>query len=249
MGSYKKGTMTTGHNVADLVVILEILPTRECPPGGIGAALGARPRSNPSPSPFPSPFSQWKLWQPWGTRWWRACGRRTPAKVRPRSGAAWAEIRGCSCFPTECSQPLHAEFPVFSPLPPVLTMLTNETGFEISSADATVKILITTVPPNLRKLDPELHRERPAALPARSRSGARSRLEKPGISASCSGHQGAAERPGRHPARAVVRGERLAVHVSPAPRESVDPDPNPRSRERGERSQRGADPPPASAPG
>uniref|UniRef100_A0A8C8MGS9 DZF domain-containing protein n=3 Tax=Oncorhynchus TaxID=8016 RepID=A0A8C8MGS9_ONCTS len=77
VGSYKKGTMTTGHNVADLVVILKILPTCEL----------------------------------------------------------------CVCDPTK----------------QILSMLTNETGFEISSADATVKILITTVPPNLRKLDPELH--------------------------------------------------------------------------------------------
>uniref|UniRef100_A0A2K6SZL9 DZF domain-containing protein n=1 Tax=Saimiri boliviensis boliviensis TaxID=39432 RepID=A0A2K6SZL9_SAIBB len=74
VGSYKKGTMTTGPNVTDPVVILKILPTLE-----------------------------------------------------------------------DSSE--------------VLTMLTNETGFEISSYDATVKILITTVPPNLRKLDPELHLE------------------------------------------------------------------------------------------
>ncbi len=39
----------------------------------------------------------------------------------------------------------------------VLTMLTNDSGFGISSAEATVKVLITTIPPNLKKLDPDLH--------------------------------------------------------------------------------------------
>jgi hypothetical protein len=39
----------------------------------------------------------------------------------------------------------------------VLSMLLNDGGLEISSTDATVKILITTIPPNLKKLDPELH--------------------------------------------------------------------------------------------
>ncbi|NWX25889.1 ILF2 factor, partial [Notiomystis cincta] len=116
VGSYKKGTMTTGHNVADLVVILKILPTLEAV-----AALG----------------------------------NKVVESLRaqdPSEGEA--AIHGPSRVPVELPSPSTRNSRSF---PPVLTMLTNETGFEISSADATVKILITTVPPNLRKLDPELH--------------------------------------------------------------------------------------------
>nr|CAD7204582.1 unnamed protein product [Timema douglasi] len=36
-------------------------------------------------------------------------------------------------------------------------MLTNDRGFEVSSSDATVRVLVTTVHQNMRKLDPEVH--------------------------------------------------------------------------------------------
>jgi len=41
----------------------------------------------------------------------------------------------------------------------VYSALLNDSGFEISSSEATVKVLIATIPPNLKKLDSQLHRK------------------------------------------------------------------------------------------
>ncbi|KAK7811222.1 hypothetical protein U0070_026562 [Myodes glareolus] len=63
-----------------------------------------------------------------------------------------SSLKAVAALPNKVEESLRAQDPS-----EVLTMLTNETGFEISSSVATVKILITTVPPNLWKLDPELY--------------------------------------------------------------------------------------------
>jgi interleukin enhancer-binding factor 2 len=88
VGAYKKGTMVTGHNVAEIVVVLKTLPTKEAV-----EALGK------------------KVWE-------------TMKQKDPRE---------------------------------VLTMIPNDRGFDLSSPEATAAMHVTTIIPNLRKLDAALH--------------------------------------------------------------------------------------------
>jgi len=88
VGSFKKGTMVTGNNVADLVVVLKTLPTKE--------AVEAL-----------------------GTKVWESLKQKEPRDV--------------------------------------LTMSPNERGVDLSNTEATARILVTTIPPNLKKLEAGLH--------------------------------------------------------------------------------------------
>ncbi|XP_040578316.1 interleukin enhancer-binding factor 2 homolog [Lepeophtheirus salmonis] len=88
VGTFKKGTMIAGNNIANLVVVLKTLPTKE--------AIEAL-----------------------GNKVWETLKMKEPKEV--------------------------------------LTMITNEKGFDLASPDATGSILVTTIVPNMRKLDADLH--------------------------------------------------------------------------------------------
>lgn len=94
VGSFKKGTMIAGHNVADIVVILKTLPTREAV-----EALGNKVKED--------------------------LKNLMKSEVISKGEA--------------------------------LSHTTNERGIEISNSFACVRVMVTTIHHNLRKLDPEIH--------------------------------------------------------------------------------------------
>lgn len=94
VGSFKKGTMLAGRNVADIVVILKTLPTKE------------------------------------------ACEALAKKVEDELKNAMKTEVVTKD---------------------EVLKVENNEKGFDISNTHARVKILITTLPQNIRKLEPEIH--------------------------------------------------------------------------------------------
>lgn len=96
VGSFKKGTMLAGRNVADIVVILKTLPTKEA-----CEALAKKVED----------------------------GLKTAMKLEVVTKDE------------------------------LLKMENNEKGFDLSNAHARVRILITTLPQNIRKLEPEIHLE------------------------------------------------------------------------------------------
>lgn len=94
VGSYKKGTMLAGHNVADIVVILKTLPTKEA---------------------------------------CEALAKKIEEELK-------------NAMKTEVVTKADA-----------LTIENNEKGFDVFNSHARLRILITTLPQNIRKLEPETH--------------------------------------------------------------------------------------------
>ncbi|BFZ10214.1 hypothetical protein BsWGS_13254 [Bradybaena similaris] len=104
VGSFKKGTMVAGHNVADIVIMFKTLPTKEAVLALANKVSDELKAQEPPEEAVPP--------------------RKRSVQTTPKA---------------------------------VVTMMPNESGFEVTLGDATVQCLITTIPPNLKKLDPELH--------------------------------------------------------------------------------------------
>ncbi|CAL1548654.1 unnamed protein product [Lymnaea stagnalis] len=104
VGSFKKGTMMAGHNVADIVVMFKTLPTKEAVTALANKVSEELKSQEPQEEAVPP--------------------RKRVAQNLPKT---------------------------------VVNMLPNESGFEVNLGDTSVQCLITTIPPNLKKLDPELH--------------------------------------------------------------------------------------------
>ncbi|GFR93683.1 interleukin enhancer-binding factor 2-like protein [Elysia marginata] len=104
VGSFKKGTMMAGRNVADIVVMFKTLPTKEAVTALANKVSEELKSQEPHEEAVPP--------------------RKRVAQNTPKT---------------------------------VVSLLPNETGFQVNSGDASVQCLVTTIPPNLKKLDADLH--------------------------------------------------------------------------------------------
>lgn len=104
VGSFKKGTMMAGRNVADIVVMFKTLPTKEAVTALANKVSEELKSQEPHEEAVPP--------------------RKRVAQNTPKT---------------------------------IVSLLPNETGFQVNSGDASVQCLVTTIPPNLKKLDTDLH--------------------------------------------------------------------------------------------
>lgn len=114
VGSFKKGTMLTGSNTADIVAILKLLPTRE-----VCTALCNKVMED------------------------LRTVRKSGGAAVSAAAAAAAALAAANGGTEGGADALQSEV--------------HERGFAIFGALARVEVLVTTVPQNIRKLEPDVH--------------------------------------------------------------------------------------------
>lgn len=114
VGSFKKGTMVTGHNEADIVVILKTLPTKEA-----CEALSKKVQED-----------------------LKTLMKTEGNTTQNDTDTITAPIIEISTVVTKAD---------------VLKTELHDKGFDISNRHARVKVLITTLPQNIRKLEADTH--------------------------------------------------------------------------------------------